>query len=795
MNIRILKKDLKRKKSINLIILLFIFLSATFIASSLNNFSVIQTGVDQFMELSELADFSIITMGGNFDAVSENDQNIEKFLKDNAQVNKFTVDEQLYLTSNQTKLDSGKHLEMANTMIFSSLPSKGQKFFKEDNQELAEVEDGKVYLNQQRLLENNLEAGDELTICTENGFRKTFIIAGSFKDAFLGSEMMGSERLLVNEADYQKLQQESGLPYGRTYSVRCNNLKKFEKSYHNQGFHVLFAADQATVKMTYIMEMVIAAVILGVSICLIAIALVMLKFTIVFTINEDYKEIGIMKAIGIKDSAVRRLYTTKYFLLAAAGSLLGFAASIPFSKILISQVTEILVIKEDGTGIWMQFAISMAVLVLVTLAGYHSTRRMKKMTPMDAIRRGNNGERFHRKGLFRLQGSRRTPTTFLACNDVVSELRKYLVLAVTGMLGVWLVAMPVNTINTLRSDGLLEWFGTQQCDFFIVDEDKISELVLAGEKQKFYDYMEETKQLLKGQDILADEVYTEVFFRLKIRKGDQSYQSFSLQGLNTRMEDYFYDEGVAPVYENEVAVTHIVAEKIGASVGDTIYVTNGDREEPYVITALYQSMNNMGEGIRFTEQAKLDYTAVAGGFGIQVRLEKQDQDFEQIRETIKKILPQAKVQNVQEFIDHMVGGVSEQLDVLKIMILLIVICINILVVVLMQKMFLIREQGEIGMLKAVGFSDQAMIAWQTKRIMLVLFLGIVAGTLTGGGFSKITSGKVFQMMGATEITFVINPLEVYLIYPLAVFIVTVLACMVTMQKVRKISVQQINEID
>ena len=82
---------------------------------------------------------------------------------------------------------------MANTMIFSSLPSKGQKFFKEDNQELAEVEDGKVYLNQQRLLENNLEAGDELTICTENGFRKTFIIAGSFKDAFLGSEMMGSE--------------------------------------------------------------------------------------------------------------------------------------------------------------------------------------------------------------------------------------------------------------------------------------------------------------------------------------------------------------------------------------------------------------------------------------------------------------------------------------------------------------------------------------------------------------------------------------------------------------------------
>lgn len=128
MNIRILKKDLKRKKSINLILLLFIFLSATFIASSLNNFSVIQNGVDEFIEQSELADFLILTMGGSFDELSENDQNIESFLKDHAQVKSFTMNDQLYLTSNQTELRSGKHLEMASTMVLSSLQMQGQKF-------------------------------------------------------------------------------------------------------------------------------------------------------------------------------------------------------------------------------------------------------------------------------------------------------------------------------------------------------------------------------------------------------------------------------------------------------------------------------------------------------------------------------------------------------------------------------------------------------------------------------------------------------------------------------------------
>lgn len=67
MTFRILKKNLSRKKSINLILLLFIFLSVTFIAGSLNNFSIIQSGIDNFTEQSGLADFHIMTIEGSLD--------------------------------------------------------------------------------------------------------------------------------------------------------------------------------------------------------------------------------------------------------------------------------------------------------------------------------------------------------------------------------------------------------------------------------------------------------------------------------------------------------------------------------------------------------------------------------------------------------------------------------------------------------------------------------------------------------------------------------------------------------
>ncbi len=789
MNIRILKKDLRRKKSINLILLLFIFLSVTFVTGSLNNFSIIQNGLDEFMEKSHLGDFTILTLDRGQEEVSEQNREVENFLKGQEEVSNYFVDDVRYLTKKQTKRSNGTNLEQSETIIFNSVSIKGQKFFQENNQELEQIEPGSIYLAQKCMEKNGLQEGDKLTLSTDNGFQKNFTVAGSFKDVFLGSDMMGTERMLVCQSDYEKVSREAGLPSGKMYSVYCRDVKKFDTAYNNQSLQVFFCGDRPTVKKSYVMETVMAAVILSVSVCLIIIALVMLKFTIVFTINEDYKEIGIMKAIGMKDSAIRKLYTVKYFVLAVAGALLGFFASIPFSRLFIHQATEKLVIENGGSNMVFQFLASAAIMLLVTFFGYYSTGKIKKMTPLDAIRRGNNGERFHRKGMFRLHKSRKKPTTFLAFNDVTSELRKYLVIAITGMLGVWLVVMPVNTINTLRSDGLLEWFGAQKCDFFVADDGKISELILSGDRQNYYDYMDEVKKLLEAGGVPVEQVYTEVFFRLKVRKGDKSFQSFSLQGLNTSMEDYFYEEGTAPVYENEIAMTYIVAEKIDAAVGDTVYITNHGRVDPYVLTALYQSMNNMGQGIRFTELADLDYSAAAGGFGVEVLLKDKSEERLEVIDEVKRIFPEAKIQNVQEFIDHMVGGISQQLDSLKLMILAIVLTINILVVVLMQKMFLIREQAEMGMLKAMGFSNQAIIAWQTKRIMLVLSVGIAAGAITGNYFSQATSGKVFQFMGATRIDFVVNPLEVYGFYPLVLFLATVTACIITMKRVRTVNIQ------
>ncbi|MDE7299579.1 MAG: ABC transporter permease, partial [Lachnospiraceae bacterium] len=63
MYLRILKKDLKRKKTMNLILLIFITLAAAFIASGAGNMLSVATALDHYFELAEAPDYWFATLG------------------------------------------------------------------------------------------------------------------------------------------------------------------------------------------------------------------------------------------------------------------------------------------------------------------------------------------------------------------------------------------------------------------------------------------------------------------------------------------------------------------------------------------------------------------------------------------------------------------------------------------------------------------------------------------------------------------------------------------------------------
>ena len=197
-------------------------------------------------------------------------------------------------------------------------------------------------------------------------------------------------------------------------------------------------------------------------------------------------------------------------------------------------------------------------------------------------------------------------------------------------------------------------------------------------------------------------------------------------------------------------------------------------------------MNNMGEGIRFYQGETLDYAYAAGSFGIQIRYTDCPDDKELGNR--KEMLGQSydNIYTAGGYISEMIGDSAGQIENIKMLIL----CINMLVAVLMVKSFLIKEKGEIAILKAVGFQNNALILWQTLRIGLVLLLSAVVGIFLSTPISGLTVGPVFRMMGAYDIEFEVVPFEVYVLYPLTALAATVFAAFVSAQGLRKISASE-----
>lgn len=65
MYLNILKKDLKRKKTMNIILLMFIILAVMFVASGLNNVLTVLNGTDYYLDKAGIGDYLLITMGDN----------------------------------------------------------------------------------------------------------------------------------------------------------------------------------------------------------------------------------------------------------------------------------------------------------------------------------------------------------------------------------------------------------------------------------------------------------------------------------------------------------------------------------------------------------------------------------------------------------------------------------------------------------------------------------------------------------------------------------------------------------
>lgn len=606
---RILKKDLKRKKTMNIILLLFVVLCSMFAAASVNNIIAVVGGLDYYFEKAELGDYFIIerSTGG--------EDTISKILKHSENVSGYRTYNVVNASCDDLKTDSGKLMEFSNIALICDINNTKQNFFGMDNEVITDVENGKVYITGSVPKREGVKIGERFYV--ELGDTKLPLeVAGFAKDALLGSEMMGNPRLLINSADFETLTADETIhtySCGHVYDIDTDNVAALESELNEQN-GMLFFGDRDLIKMTYIMNMLVAAIILVVSAGLLIVSFVVLRFTIRFTIAEEFREIGVMKAIGLNNSSIRMLYLVKYLGITLAGAVIGYFGSVPFGNLLLKSVSENMVLGNDN-GMIIGVVCCIAVVLIIMLFGWSSTRRIEKLSAIDAVRSGQTGERFRKRSLLSLGKSKFGSTGFLALNDVTSEPKQYGMLTAVFAICTALVMILAVTANTLDSGSLLYLLSMTESDVYLTDSSRAMEII-AGTKT-ICETEDEIADILTENDMPGN-VYLEDWYKLPVTAKNGSFQINFLKCAGTVTTDYDYTDGSAPMKPDEIAVTKQISKKLGAEIGDRVTVKIGGEEREFIITAYFQCFNNLGECARFHQDVEIADTLMTSSFSYQI---------------------------------------------------------------------------------------------------------------------------------------------------------------------------------
>lgn len=752
MNNRMIWRNFARNKAVSLTTAVFIAAAAMLMSLAAIMAVTLFGTVDHLMKDAQTPHFMQMHSG-------ELDQTgLEVFASDNDDVADFQVLEFLNIDSTQITLGENS---LAGNLQDNGFSTQSQSFdllLDLDNQPV-QPEDGELYVPVCYYKDGTAEAGDKAVI---NG--KTFTVAGFVRDSQMNSTLASSKRFVVSEADYHQLAPMGNVEYLIEFRLHdLADLSAFETAYSNAGL----PSNGPTLTwplfkmMSAISDGIMIAVIMLISILVILIALLCIRFTLLAKIEDDYREIGAMRAIGMRVSDVRKIYLAIYAVMAAIGGIIGFLLSLVFQKPMQESMrlnlgsggNEVMAMLLGAVG-------AMIVFLLILLYVKWSLRSFRKISAAQAVRFGAAQEST-RLGTVKLSKNRWLSTNLcLAVKDVLSRKRLYVTMLVVTMLAAFIMIVPQNLYHTIAGDEFVTYMGVGDCDLRldVQQVDRIDEKTADIGKHMKDD--QEIKQYAlfttKTFGITQDDGTVE---NIKIELGDHTV--FPLQ----------YTDGIMPIANNEIALSVINAEELNKKVGDQLILLTSEGEKTLTVCGIYSDITNGG---KTAKAAFEDASAQTAWSTVCASLAEPKQITDKISEYGNEF-DYAKVSSIAEYVTQTFGQTLGAARTASLVAVLVAAAIIFLVTLLFMRLLAAKDRYSISVMRAVGFTGSDIRRQYTWRAVLVLLIGIALGTLLAGTLGEQLSGMAISSFGAAAFHFTINPIFTYLVSPLLMLLAALTA--------------------
>jgi len=752
---RMLKRDFSQNNMIITILFMFIMLSSLLMASASSNVINLLSSMDQLFKVSNAPHFVQMHAG------EINQKSIDSFVAENPIVKKQQTVEMVQIGGANIFIKKKNEAEHNSVMDISFVKQNSKfDFLLNLNNEVIDVGKGEIGVPIYYMQKYNLRIGDKIWLVKNNN-ELALTISEFVRDVQMNPSIVSSKRFVISDEDFERIKWNFGeSEYIIEFQLTdVNKINEFETLYQSsnlpqKGPSITYSLFKTLNSLT---DGIIAAVLIIISALLMLIASLCIRFTIMTSMEEDYREIGVMKAIGITSKEIQKLYVTKYVVIAASGCICGYILSLFVTKIFTSNIS--LYMGTANTSV-LHFIVPLIVTALLFLAVILFCRlilrNFRRITAIDALRsRDNLGQRKVKNSFSLSQTKITNVNVFIGIQDVVKRFKLYRVLSIVLIIAVFMIVVPVNFLYTIQSPKFVNYMGTGKSDIRI--DLQQSENI----EKRFKDVISYIRN-----DEAVEKYAAFVTSTFKVVNADGTHENLNIEVGDFTQFPVDYIQGMAPDNENKIALSYMNANELKKSVGDKIVLFVEGKEKTLTISGIYQDVTNGGK----TAKASFSYNSEnILWYVVNVDIKPTVNLQEKVKE-YKNNFSSAKITDTDDYLTQTLGETIKQLRFVTQVAMLIAILISVLITAMFFKMLLAKDSSQILIMKNIGFSYKDIRMQYITRSIVIVLIGIVTGTLLAATFGEMLVSWLGSFMGAAHIELVVNPIVSYVICPAILFI-------------------------
>ncbi len=238
--------------------------------------------------------------------------------------------------------------------------------------------------------ELEVELGDRVTIITPQGSRTKVAITGfydfkvaSINESWLITDLKTAQNIFSFGKDVTSIEIQTNEVFkadslAAALSSVLNDPDLKIDNWKSQNEQLLSGLQGQSISSYFIQVFVMISVILGIA------------SVLAITVLQKSKQLGILKAMGIKDSTASQIFLFEGFILGIMGAILGLAFGLglayAFTKFAVSpDGTPVVALYIDSTFIALSATVA---LLSATGAALVPARRSAKLSPIEVIKNG-----------------------------------------------------------------------------------------------------------------------------------------------------------------------------------------------------------------------------------------------------------------------------------------------------------------------------------------------------------------------------------------------------------------------